>query len=207
MTGMGRDYRSLPVEVPSQVLQSQFGQDRFVITATDHKRDGTYCDIGAGEPWLFSNTLALQFALGWRGIHCDLEWHQAHEKQRAPLLNFADAFSVDWRKALEAIAIDGRIDFLSLDLEPPIRTEMVLRLLPLEDIRFSIICVEHDLYREDGEERRYRMRARIAYHGYELIGTAGINGLDIDDFWVDPAAIDAESLRADLDAHFARLTP
>lgn len=204
---MGRDYRSLPVDVPPQFLQSQFGQDRFVITATDHARDGTYCDIGAGEPWRLSNTLALQTELGWRGIHCDLEWHEAHKKQRSPLLNFADAFAVDWRKALAAIAIDGRIDFLSLDLEPPSRTEDVLRMLPLEDFRFSIICVEHDAYRDGGKERRERMRSLIAHHDYELIGTAGINGLDIDDFWVDPQAIDAASLRADLDAHFAEMTP
>ena len=207
MPGMGRDYRTLPVEIPAQVLQSQFGQDRFVIHATDHKRDGTYCDIGAGQPWLFSNTLALQFSLGWRGIHCDLEWHKEHERQREPWLNFADAFSVDWRKALKALAPDGYIDFLSLDLEPPSRTEAVLRLLPLDEFRFSIICVEHDAYRVEGEARRDRMRAMLKYHGYELIDTAGIDGHDIDDWWVDPQAIDAAGLRTDLDYHFQSVTP
>jgi hypothetical protein len=179
---------TLPCVVPARLLQSQLGQDRFVIMALEGKTCGTFVDIGAGQPWHLSNTIALQFALGWNGVLCDIEWEDALKKQRKPSMVFGDAFRVKWLKVFQALAIDGRIDFLSLDLEPPELTEKMLDQLPLDAVRFSVACIEHDSYRgPDGPDRQDRMRRRMADLGYELIAQ-----IDHDDWWVDPAAVDVK---------------
>lgn len=178
----------LPCVVPDRLLQSQLGQDRFVVMALEGKTGGTFVDIGAGQPWHLSNTIALQFALGWNGVLCDIEWEDALRKQRCPSMVFGDAFRVKWLEVFQAIAVDGRIDFLSLDLEPPQLTERMLDLLPLDAVRFSVACIEHDAYRgKDGPARQDRMRERMFAHGYELVAS-----IDQDDWWVDPAAVDVE---------------
>lgn len=178
-----------PAGVPDILLRGQLGADRFVIEALGQKRNGRYLDIGAGEPFYLSNTLALERHFGWHGVLCDLAYAEALKKHRTGIV-LADATTVDWRYVCKTIAVDGRIDFLSLDLEPPPLTENVLLCLPLDSIRFSIIAVEHDSHREGGEERAERMRTLLASHGYELFGT-----IMFDDWWVDPAVLDVAALQ------------
>lgn len=178
----------LPCVVPDRLLQSQLGQDRFVVMALKGKTGGTFVDIGAGQPWHLSNTLALQFGLHWNGVLCDVHWEADLRRQRSPAFVVGDAFAVDWRAMFAALAVDGRIDFLSLDLEPPELTERMLDLLPLDAVRFSVACIEHDAYRSpDGPDRQDRMRRRMLDLGYELIAE-----IAQDDWYVDPAAVDVE---------------
>jgi predicted SAM-dependent methyltransferase len=185
---MPRDMLTLPCNLDPRLLQSQLGQERFVIMALEGKTNGTFVDIGAGQPWFLSNTIALQGGLGWNGVLCDIEWQDALRKQRKPAFVFGDAFAVNWREMFEALAVDGRIDFLSLDLEPPELTEKMLDQLPLDAVRFSVACIEHDSYRgPDGPDRQDRMRRRMADLGYELI-----TQIQHDDWWVDPAAVDVK---------------
>jgi hypothetical protein len=178
----------LPCVVPDRLLQSQLGQDRFVVMALEGKTCGTFVDIGAGQPWHLSNTLALQFGLHWNGVLCDVQWEADLRRQRSPAFVVGDAFAVDWRAMFAALAVDGRIDFLSLDLEPPELTERMLDELPLDAVRFSVACIEHDAYRSpDGPDRQDRMRRRMLDLGYELIAE-----IAQDDWYVDPAAVDAD---------------
>jgi len=57
-----------------RVSYSQFGED-MVIEAllTTHRRidAGTYVDVGAFDPWRYSNTALLHTAHGWRGVNID----------------------------------------------------------------------------------------------------------------------------------------
>jgi len=176
----------LPCSIEPRLLQSQLGQDRFVAMALEDKRGGTFVDIGAGEPWRLSNTVALQYGLDWSGVLCDIEWAAELAKQRKPCMVFSDAFNVKWREVFEALAVDGRIDFLSLDLEPPELTEKMLDLLPLDAVRFSVACIEHDDYRGPrGKERRDRMRKRMRDSGY-----AHVACVEQDDWWVDSSVVD-----------------
>jgi len=185
---MPRDMLTFPCDLDPRLLQSQLGQDRFVIMALEGKIGGTFVDIGAGQPWHLSNTVALQFGLGWNGVLCDIEWQDALRKQRKPAFVVGDAFAVNWREMFTALAADGRIDFLSLDLEPPELTEKMLDQLPLDAVRFSVACIEHDSYRgPDGQDRQERMRRRMLDLGYELIAE-----IAQDDWYVDPAAVDVE---------------
>jgi hypothetical protein len=63
--------------------------------------------------------------------------------------------------------------------------------LPLDAVRFSVACIEHDSYRgPDGPDRQDRMRKRMDELGYELIAE-----IEHDDWWVDPAAVDVERVK------------
>ena len=177
----------LPCSIEPRLLQSQLGQDRFVAMALEDKRGGTFVDIGAGEPWQISNTVALQYGLDWTGVLCDIEWAAELARLRKPCMVFSDAFNVKWREVFEALAVDGRIDFLSLDLEPPELTEKMLEQLPLDAVRFSVACIEHDAYRDGGSERQQRMRKRMTDLGYELVAE-----IEQDDWWLDPAVVDVD---------------
>ena len=173
---------------------AQLGQDRFVALALDGKRNGTFLDIGAGEPRDISNTWWLETELGWAGVLCDLETCDRLTRERkSPVLR--DAFRQDWRHIATSLADeDGFIDFLSMDLEPPDLTMALVQSFPWDAVRFRVLTVEHDAYRAGGDSRRERMAEILEAHGYLRVGTASLNGAEIDDWWVDPSQVDEKAL-------------
>lgn len=188
---MGRTFIDLPCDgIDPDLLQGQLGADRFVIEAYNRKRNGTFLDIGAGEPVRLSNTVALERCLGWTGVLCDIAHHEALMRERSSGV-VPDAFLVDWRTLIANMFPSGRIDFLSLDLEPPILTEYVMRILPWDAVRFGIVALEHDSYREGGPARQERMRAFMEANGYELFAEVAH-----DDWWIDPQVFNADELVA-----------
>ena len=87
-----------------------------------------------------------------------------------------------------------RIDYLSVDIEPPILTLKALQKVPLDKFRFSVITFEHDMYRTDnGHEfdQQYTMRTSrelLSSHGYSLI-FANMQ----EDWWVDGTMFDTSN--------------
>lgn len=61
---------------------SQYGEDIYVAEKLKNKIDGIYCDIGAFDPELFSNTLLLN-KQGWRGINIDLDIDKIEKFKKA----------------------------------------------------------------------------------------------------------------------------
>lgn len=53
--------------------KSQAGQELFVIAMTQGRRNGTWLEIGCGDPIRSNNTYLLEKKLGWTGISIDLE--------------------------------------------------------------------------------------------------------------------------------------
>jgi hypothetical protein len=53
--------------------KSQAGQELFVIAMTQGRRNGTWLEIGCGDPVRSSNTYLLEKRLGWTGISIDME--------------------------------------------------------------------------------------------------------------------------------------
>jgi len=175
---------------------SQAGQDAFALMVARRK---TYLDIGAGEPVSISNTKALEDA-GWSGILCDIEHADALRAGRKAHAVYGDFFAQDWRAIIHDFAKDGRIGYLSLDLEPPSLTLQALCKLPLDAVRFDCITVEHDLYRGSAAIRS-AMRGILRDAGYELVAPDVCVAIDgelrpFEDWWVDggltPAHIAAE---------------
>jgi hypothetical protein len=81
------------------------------------------------------------------------------------------------------------IDYLSLDIEPSFNTLEVLKRLPLNDVRFSVITFEHDFY-SSGENVMLESRQILGGYGYKKIASNVIsNGRDFEDWYVDPDLI------------------
>lgn len=147
--------------------RSQAGQDVFVLSMHNWKRNGTFLEIGAADPVLSSNTALLVDQFGWSGISVDIDRsYGAKWMARRPGDTFlgGNALEMNWDGLL---AGKDRIDYLSLDIDPPGATLAVLESLPLDRVRFSVITYEHDVWRGD-DWPRYRSRQILEAHGYRL---------------------------------------
>lgn len=173
-------------------FHSQACQDRFVASVLGlPSTGGLFVDIGAGHPTNGSNTAYLECERGWRGVLCDRQW--AHELARwrdSRNMVFSDALDVEWGKVLPTLARDGWIDYLSLDLEPPLLTLQVLASLPLQSVRFKVATIEHDLYRRNNSIRM-AIRGIMLGHGYELVAedvccVIGDRAMPFEDWWAAP---------------------
>ena len=58
---------------------SQLGQEVFVLNQTEHKKNGTFLDIGGGHPELINNTITLEKEHSWTGISLDVGPPYTHE--------------------------------------------------------------------------------------------------------------------------------
>lgn len=176
---------------------AQLGQDRFVAMLLEEKRDGTFFDIGAGDPKRISNTFVLERRFGWRGVLCDIGTCGALSIERgAGNIVHGDALTLDVGSSFAMLQKDGWVDFLSLDLEPPELTFlMLMRIMSDPKVRFRVACVEHDEYRdgESGKHRRDAMRAIMERRGYILVrylGSVMDDGqrIMIEDWWIHSEA-------------------
>ncbi|MCK6371030.1 MAG: hypothetical protein L6Q83_06820, partial [Gammaproteobacteria bacterium] len=92
-----------------------------------------------------------------------------------------------------------RLDYLQLDIDPSINTLAVLKRLPLETWRFSVITFETDAYTGDMRARD-ESRQILAAHGYVpvardvcvLFPPVSPQPIPFEDWWVDPAAVAPE---------------
>jgi len=145
--------------------------------------DGTFLDIGCGGE-MFSNTLALE-GLGWRGTLVDnSEWAAEFcRRERPSRFVPGDATVVDLGLR------PGVIDYLSLDIDAG--TLDALRRLPLWDVSFRVITIEHDSYRF-GDGPRDKMRLHLEGNGYDLLceDVCSTDGSPFEDWWVHRMLVD-----------------
>jgi len=190
---------------------SQAMQDAFVMLCTGRKRDGTYVDLGAGHYANGSNTFRLEVEYGWSGIAAEKDVELAAEflSKRTGNNFFYDALDQNLPSAIRALAgSEGIIDFLSLDLEPPELTLSCLVGLPLEDVRFAVICCEHDIYRRSYAIKN-AMRGVLEGFGYvrvcedvrmvgmiERDGKHEANLMPVEDWWVHPELVNIRKAAA-----------
>lgn len=179
---------------------SQAYQDAFAIACNGWKANGTFVDLGAGDPVAGSNTFALE-ERGWSGLVADIATENELRAHRIRSNVYGDAFdpAVD-----EEIRRHSVIDFLSLDLEPPELTLRRLASLPLGRVKFKVACVEHDLYRGN-ESIRAAMRGILEWHGYRMAAADvrmlaesedGLVLVPVEDWWIHPQFV---SLSAAID--------
>lgn len=167
---------------------SQIGQDLFVINLFDRKRNGLFLDIGGGPPHFINNTYLLEKKYGWNGISIDLDFRNkiAWEcSDRNTTLLYEDAFDIDYNDLIDKILIDNnssRIDYLSLDLEPPsITLELLYKIITTTKHRFSVITFEHDSWR--GFDYILKSsRDLLNSHGYQIVAD-NINNQE--DWYID----------------------
>jgi hypothetical protein len=165
---------------------SQAGQDLFVLSMLEGKRDGVFLDLGCNQPILINNTYLLESGFGWNGLSVDIDERYfklfvfRHTKTLA-----ADCTTLDWDMVIENLGTT-KVDYLSLDLEPPEVTLECLNSIPFDQIEFSVITFEHDAYRS-GDSVRRPSRELLKRQGYEMIcADVKLAGLEFEDWYYNP---------------------
>lgn len=161
--------------------QEWTAQDRFVAETLKFKKNGTFLDIGCHHYKNISNTYYLENELEWSGIGVELE--PSFEKdwiEHRPNSKFvcADAVNLDYAKLLKEHNMPKVIDYLSLDIEPPLLTFQALLKLFETDYVFNVVTFETDYYRE--KTTRDASRKIFKDRGYVFIKE--INNQD--DFYI-----------------------
>jgi hypothetical protein len=161
--------------------KSQIGQDKWVLEVLKEKRDGIFVDIGGGHPVQINNTYILEKQYDWTGISVDIgpphthgctdmsmdEYTRFWDSQRSTPIICNDALNIDYSHLFKEHNLPRNINYLSLDLEPPMRTYECLLKIPLDEYIFDAITFETDYYREQRTQEPSRQLLRQA--GYILI--------------------------------------
>ena len=178
-----------------QEFNSQAGQDIFVLSVLDGKKNGIFLDIGCNEPKRINNTFLLEEKYGWKGILIDfMDYHvdACKELRRDDSVYICgDATKVNYSEVFSDFKIPGVIDYMSLDIDG-IETLHTLQSLPLELYKIRVITFEHDSYRF-GDEVREKSRELLLSHGYVLVcSDVKSNGSPYEDWYVHPDLVDLE---------------
>lgn len=147
---------------------SKHMQDMFVLACLDGKRNGTYLEIGSGNPFTHNNTALLETKFDWKGISIEWSAHLAYDfaQRRNNTIINANALEVDFEDLLVKHCMENTIDFLQIDTDET--SIQVLRNMPFGRFKFNVVQFEHDAYRLDPA---IRAEARQIMHdnGYEIV--------------------------------------
>lgn len=176
-------------------IYSQSGQDLFVLSCLDGKREGTFLELGCHHPYIGSNSYFLESEFNWSGISVDINQqmislHNERKNKKiccdATKLNFYEIYDLNNLV---------HIDYLSIDLEPASITYQSLENIPLEKIEFSIITYEHDLYRF-GDIWKNKSRNLLEKYGYKRIASDVLDHENpYEDWYFNPKYISYEKIK------------
>ena len=173
---------------------SQAGQDKFVLSILQNKKNGKYIEIGAFHPTAISNTYILEKDYSWEGFSLDIvnDYVDNFNSVRENKCILADGSSFNYHEQIKKIWGDiERIDYLQVDCEPAENTYKCLSAVPLDTYRFSVITFETDYY-AFGPSVRDKSRKHLLSYGYELVAS-DVNNIGNDpfeDWYVDPTVVD-----------------
>ena len=176
---------------------SQIFQDMFILAILNGKKNGTYLEIGAQQPFYQSNTALLETKFGWKGVSIEIKEDlcKMFEGQRKNTILCKDATQVDYGKLLKEYNTNV-IDYLQVDIEPSKTTFEALLAIPFDDYKFAIVTYEHDHYVDMTNSYRSKSRRYMEMMGYELV-VANVSGNDFcpfEDWWVHPDLVDKETI-------------
>lgn len=148
---------------------SQTYQDMFVLSILNGKTNGTYLEIGSGDPFYTSNTALLETIFNWDGISIDIDQIKVdkfnYERKNKAIC--ADALKIDYTKLLTNENFNSVIDYLQVDCEPPETSFEILKKVLDSKFKFKIITFEHDYYQN--KEIKQKSREYLISHGYTLL--------------------------------------
>jgi tetratricopeptide (TPR) repeat protein len=176
---------------------SQTYQDMFTLSMLNGKRNGTYFEIGAADPFHGSNTALLE-QFGWTGTSLEILPHEVEKfkKHRKNEIILCDATKFDYS------ILKGHIDYLQVDCEPPSTTYEILTMLPWDQCTFGVITYEHDHYTDVSGSYREKSRNFLLSRGYLLVASniAPNETSCYEDWYVHPKHVDAEIIKTMLAA-------
>jgi hypothetical protein len=144
---------------------SQANQDIFVLEVFDHKKNGTFLDLGCNDPTNISNTFLLESEYGWNGSCYDIDENFIKRFQGKRNCHFGIK---DCTNLQLSDFQNSYYDYLSLDLEPASITLKCLQNMPFNSIEFGAITYEHDEYRF-GSKIKNESRKIFLDHGFTLL--------------------------------------
>jgi hypothetical protein len=150
--------------------QEWTAQDQFVAETLNFMKNGIFLDIGCYHYQDISNTYYLEKELNWKGIAIDLDgsFEQGWIENRPnSVFVCSDAVTMDYDALLKANNMPLVIDYLSVDLEPPVLTFAALKKLFETDYTFKVVTFETDYYRETST--RDESRELFKQRGYVFI--------------------------------------
>lgn len=178
---------------------SQTYQDMFVLAMLDGKTQGTYLEIGSGDPFHNSNTALLETEFGWNGVSLEIVQEEVDKfkKGRKNRVNCQDAVATDYRNFLRKIDLGKNIDYLQLDCDPPSNTYEILLALPLDEYKFGVLTYEHDYYDDETKSFRDKSRKYLSDNGYELVVTniSADKNSSYEDWWAHPALVSKDTIK------------
>ena len=171
---------------------SQAGQDTFVyerLVKPTNNLSGTFLDIGCGEPYEISNSIALE-RLGWRGLLVDMDPVRValcRQERKNPVIEH-DATTLDWAAVCQEHGLGKEIDYLSLDIDDQVgeapKSIVVLKNLIDAGFTFRAITSEHNRYYLHDAVRDVQ-RKMLLEQGYGLFaGDVSDHDLEFEDWWV-----------------------
>lgn len=192
------DHEKLHTKFPgSESIDTNYSeayQDMFVLSMLNGKKDGTYVEIGAGDPFYGNNTALLE-QLGWTGVGIDLDpnFVEAHSQQRKNPCILRDATLIDYERFLTAQGFGEVIDYLQIDVDPADVSLKVLMTIPFEKRKFRVITFEHDHYTNPKSDVREKARKYLNAYGYQLVvgNVSPDENRPYEDWFVHPDLVDS----------------
>lgn len=170
---------------------SQTYQDMFTLSMLNGKKNGTYFEIGAADPFHGSNTALLE-QFGWTGTSLEILPHEVEKfkQHRKNEIILCDATKFDYS------VLSGHIDYLQVDCEPPSTTYDILTMLPWDQCTFGVITYEHDYYTDVTKSYREKSREFLYSKGYVLVASniSPNDSCPYEDWWVHPDYVDKKIL-------------
>jgi len=166
---------------------SRHFQDMFVLSVLDGKRNGTFIEIGSGDPYVFNNTALLEESFGWSGISIDNNdrfCYQHSRKRNTQILN-ADAAQIDYKLFFKMNCLETYTDFLRINAESA--SLDVLNKIPFNVNEFMVIQFQHNACWW-GPKFREESRKLLSQIGYVLMvpDAAMSEAENYEDWWVHP---------------------
>ena len=175
---------------------SQVYQDIFVLSMTNGKRNGTYLEVGGGDPYWGNNTALLEKNYDWSGVSIEYKKELAdkYKNERKNTLLCTDALKLNYKKLLDENYSSKIIDYLQLDCEPARSTFEILISLPLDEYKFAVITYEHDYSADVTRLYREKSRRYLESNGYILIANdiGPTDWYSFEDWWVHPELINSD---------------
>jgi len=184
------------------ISNSREHQDLFILTVLDKKKNGSYLEIGAGSHFYGSNTYLLEKKFFWTGVSLDLNEKEIanFKKGRTNPYLCCDATEADYQKILDEYKFSKHIDFLQLDIDPPANTFKAFERIPFNEVSFSVITYEHDVYRGGLKERKASREILENLGYYRVMSDVMHDNVAFEDWYVNEAYMPNDAWKLFIDS-------
>jgi len=177
----------------------QAQQDKFILHALQHKKNGYFVEIGSNHPIHTNNTYVLESKYDWKGVMVEfnpvyLPLYKQHRPNSIHLIN--DASQIDYKSVFESNNMPLALDYLQIDLEEAngstITTLQNLDKHVFDTYTFATVTFEHDIYHSNRHNTRQVSREIFLRRGYVLVFQDINDGIQypFEDWYVHPTLVD-----------------